>query len=403
MSLRQLSEVERHRLELLTAAGIEYALLRPTATGLQKSIMDATAAVRNYLKTRGVHDFELQGRGAAKHGVKISAVFFNADAAIDTTASLYKPEAKPDRAGDPRICLYGLKKFAKPDDMLAIIENGGLLAVINITKTDLVRVLEETKRGPLWDFLADARKKANEVAMELLERLRRIAALGLVASVMDERADTAIGRTLEAALGIAMNSRRTPDYKGIEIKSHRLLKRRSKNSFFAQVPNWSISNFKSMTQILDAFGYPRGSEFKLNCTVSAATVNSQGLSLAIDQDTGILDEISADPRYGRFASWFLAELRQRLVEKHTETFWVHAKSHFQEGKEHFEFKSVVHTRQPIISQFDTLIEQGEITVDHMVSRQPSGKARERGPAFKIKPRSLTLLFPRNETYSLTVP
>ena len=42
---------------------------------------------------------------------------------------------------------------------------------------------------------------------------------GFVPSIMNIRADTAVGRTLETALGIPINSAKEPDYRGIELKS----------------------------------------------------------------------------------------------------------------------------------------------------------------------------------------
>ena len=71
-----------------------------------------------------------------------------------------------------------------------------------------------------------------------------------------------------------------------------------------------------------------------------------------------------------------------------------------DGKEHFQYKEVEHTKKPIASQFDILLEQGIITLDHLIKRNSKGKVVEKGPLFKIKPNSLDLLFPPSEKYSL---
>jgi len=63
MPLRKLTEIERQRLERLTAEAIDVTLLQPTRTGLEKSILDATAPVRNYLLENGLHDYQGQGQG----------------------------------------------------------------------------------------------------------------------------------------------------------------------------------------------------------------------------------------------------------------------------------------------------------------------------------------------------
>ena len=66
----------------------------------------------------------------------------------------------------------------------------------------------------------------------------------------------------------------------------------------------------------------------------------------------------------------------------------------------FQYKQVEHTRKPIVSQFDILLEQGVITLDHLIKRNSKGKVDEKGPLFKIKPNSLDLLFPLSNIYSL---
>jgi len=404
MPLRKLTEIERLRLKRLTAESVDATLLQPTRTALNKSIMDATEPVRDYLLDNSLHDYASQGRGARNHGVKLDAIIATENEQIPTQASLYKPEAKPTQDGDPRIWFYGLQKHADPDDMLAIIAHDGALIVLNITQVDVIKVLDEVKAGPLWDILQDLSRDANEIAQELLGKLRTLVAQGFLPSVMDKRADTAIGRSLEAALGIAMNSAKKPDYKGIELKSYRRARtasRENRKQLFAKVPNWEISKFDSMTDILDAFGYYRDGRDRLNCTVSAANTNSQGLTFAIDDKRGILNEVSPSSEHGAFASWYLSELRDALAAKHAETFWIAAKVHGIDGREHFEFTDVTHTRKPILTQFDILVEQGEITMDHMMKRLDSGRAHERGPSFKIASGSLDLLFPPPRTYELS--
>lgn len=212
-------------------------------------------------------------------------------------------------------------------------------------------------------------------------------------------ADTSVGRTLETALGIDINSSKQPDYKGIELKSFRSSRTNRKN-LFAQVPDWNLSKFKSSAEILDAFGHKRGDDFKLYCTVSAITRNSQGLTLKLDSDIKQLIENSDKTEIGDFVVWPLKTLHNRLLEKHKETFWVEATSTYIDGIEHFQYSMVEHTKKPITSRFDILIDQGIITLDHLIKRTTNGKVVEKGPIFKIKPSGLHLLFPPSEKYNL---
>lgn len=213
------------------------------------------------------------------------------------------------------------------------------------------------------------------------------------------KADTAIGRTLETLLGIDINSSKKPDYKGIEIKSYRD-KRGNRKNLFAQVPDWNLSKFKSSAEILNAFGYSRGEDFKLYCTVSTLVRNSQGLKLKMESEISQLIENSDKSSIGDFVVWGLETLHKRLLEKHNETFWIAADSIMIEGKEHFQYKKVEHTKKPIVSQFDILLEQGIITLDHLIKRKSTGSVVEKGPIFKIKPNALDLLFPPSKLYSL---
>jgi hypothetical protein len=137
MPIRELTDTELDRLKLLSNEAIEVALIHLTATILRKSIIDATGAVRAFLRSNKIHNFAIQGRGAKEYGVKLLASYFEGDAAKSVTVSLYKPKAKPAKDGDPRICIYGLSEMASAGDILAVMSVGGRLAIINITRADI--------------------------------------------------------------------------------------------------------------------------------------------------------------------------------------------------------------------------------------------------------------------------
>lgn len=399
MPLRQLTDIERNRLKRLTGESVDVSLIQPTRTGLQKSILDATAPIRNYLRENGLHDYDHQLQGV-DHRIYLEGELMEAHLVRPSRVSLYRPETKN---GDPRIWFKGLPEYALADDMLAITAHAGRLIVINLTRIDLDHVLDVQRHGALWEVIQQINGEATSIAQELLARLRNIAGRGLVPSVMNARADTAIGRTLEDALGIAMNSSREPDYRGIELKSYRQApkaSRETRKNLFAQVPKWEISKFKSSTEILDNFGYDRGEQFKLYCEVSTRRPNSQGLFFKINDRSGQLDECSTRAEIGAFASWMMADLRSCLLAKHNETFWVGGRAHMIDGREHFDFVDVLHTKKPIASQFDILLEQGEITMDHLIKRNARGRGSEKGPLFKINKSALGLLFPPPESYAL---
>ena len=391
--MRQLSTVEIIRLKLLTEKSIELCLIEPTENGLLKSIMDATSSVRAYLKSKSVHNFELQKQGA-ENKIQIPSFLISSNEFTSSIASLYRPNTKK---GDHRIWFKGLGNYANANDILGIITFEDVLYVLNITQLDLQSLLSEKVSNPLNELVNELNHISNEIAEELLIKLKKIASKGFVPAIL--QADTSIGRTLEHLLGIPMNSSKTPDYKGIELKSFRDI-RTSRKNLFAQVPFWDLSKFKSSSEILNNFGYTREGIFRLYCTVTSKVRNSQGLQLKVEPLFSYLMENSDKPLINDFVVWKLEDLHHTLLTKHKETFWISADSKKQEGKEFFLYKKVEHTRKPIVSQFDILLEQGIITLDHLIKRLPSGVVREKGPLFKLIPSALGLLFPPSQSYLL---
>lgn len=391
--MRQLTTLEIERIKVLTEKSVELCLIEPTATGLQKSIMDATGSVRTYLRSNYIHDFEAQRQGQ-ENKIQVDTFFIQPQGFIKSIASLYRPNTKK---GDPRIWFKGLGGYSNPNDILGIIAFEEKLYVVNITQLDLHELIRSNYFNPLQDLVNEIKSISSRVSDELLSLLKEIASKGPVPAAL--QADTAIGRTLESLLGIAINSSKKPDYKGIELKSFRDARGNRKN-LFAQVPDWHLSKFKSSAEILNEFGYKRGDDFKLYCTVSTLIRNSQGLKLKVDMEMQRLIENSDRVDIGDFVVWGLEMLHKRLLEKHNETFWIAADSLFIDGKEHFQYKKVEHTKKPIVSQFDILLEQGIITLDHLIKRKVTGSVVEKGPIFKIKPNALDLLFPPSQIYSL---
>jgi hypothetical protein len=393
--MRQLTKLEIDRIKILTEKSVELCLIEPTGTGLEKSIMDATGSVRTYLKASNIHDYELQKQGAKEHGVYVKTNLVIETKLIETNTSLYRPKAKG-KSGDPRIWISKLPELVNANDIVGLIAFENELYILNITRLDLQKLIESIIANPLQDLVNDINKISNQVAEELLYLLRKIA-LNPVSGLL--QADTSIGRTLERLLGIEINSSKKPDYKGIELKSYRD-KKNSRKNLFAQVPEWDLSKFKSSTEILNNFGYSTSKGFRFYCTVSSTMRNPNGLLLKVDSELQQLIENSSKASIGDFAVWSLGLLHRRLLEKHSETFWVAADSIMIEDKEHFQFTKVRHTRKPIISQFDMLLEQGAITLDHLIDRTATGRADEKGPIFKLKPKGLDLLFPPSQSYSL---
>lgn len=394
-------------LRYFTHKGIEVAFLVPTETGMRKSIMDATAPVRDFLRESGIHDFNSQPQGQA-HKKSIPTRVVTCDGIYDTSASLYRPATKK---GDPRIWINGLKSYADPSNVLALVATGdGGLLVINASRPGLVPGVASNSAGllvvrdaaciDLDKLLAPLVRKSSEAAEELLSELRRIGGAWHPGKPGPKR-DLEVGRLLEELLGISANSSKAPDYRGIEIKASRK-RGGTRQTLFAKVPDWTISPLKSSAEILDAFGYQRNPKYdkQLRCTVSTRAQNTQGLYLTVEDASNRLLEASNRPGLPKVAYWPMEQLQGALREKHPETFWVSAASKKIGEHEHSRYEHVLHTQRPLTSALPTLLESGVITLDHLITRSKEGAVREQGPLFRIHRKDMDLLFPPGVLHTL---
>lgn len=391
--MRVLTETEQSKIKILTKNQVSLSLIEPTETGLNKSIMDATGSVRSFLKENNIHDYDLQGQGP-ENKVHIEAIIYQDFKVIHSTASLYRPQTKK---GDPRIWFSGLTKIANPNDIIAIVFFDDCLHIFNLTRLDIRALIDSATTNPFKELVSAINFEESEIAIELLNKLKLIAKSGYVKSVVNS--DTGIGRTIELLLGIKMNSSKSPDYNGIELKSFRDY-RNNRKGLFGKTPDWELSKFKSRVEILDAFGYWENGVFRLYNTIRGTGRNAQGLILKIEDKKDWLVENSDRPEIGDFLVWRLETLRKELLKKHKETFWIKADSKIEDNNEYFYFKEVEHTKNPMIDKFEILVETGAITLDYPIKRMPDGKVKDKGCNFKLKANCLDLLFPPSEIYNL---
>ena len=379
--------------------GVEAGYVVPTDTGMSKSIIDAHESVRRFLKSKSLHDFDLQKQGPDnKKLVPVKLVL--PDRIEDRELSLYRPQTKK---GDPRMWIGRLREYANPLNLIALITgSNGMLYVVNCSRQD-VWASRERPGTPFHQLLLNAAK--SDVAEELLEKLRVISSKGFVESL--RRGPTGIGFTLESMLGIAANSSRSPDYKGIELKSGRVAKSgrpRTRSDLFSQVPNWQISSLKSGREILATYGYFNEAEqrIQLYCTIKN-NPNPQGLFMRVNNSGDMVENLArtSDNIEEPVVVWILDKLEKALAAKHRETFWVKAQRRTQSGREQFHYTSVTHTRSPMINNFGLLVDAGKIELDYTLHLKPNGTARDHGYKFKIWPRNFDLLFPPPINYALS--
>ena len=258
-------------LELLTRNDIDATLIVPTPTGLDKSILDATEPVRDYLLARGLHDYSRQGQGQSEK-IQLDGYFVRPAHLEPTRVSLYRPVTK---RGDPRIWLgEPTKRNARPFNLLALVALAGELYIANLSDPAVRESLSDPA-SPFGKVLARTRRGPSPVVAELLGLLREVAGKGFIRTLRP--GDTGVGMTLETMLGIAANSRQAPDFKGIELKAKRHGRSLNRSSLFSQVPDWKLSPVGSAMGLLRRRGYERGGRLQLYHELDSRRPNSLGL------------------------------------------------------------------------------------------------------------------------------
>lgn len=394
--MRSLSPKEEGNEKIIAQTIGQYALLHATRTGLEKCTFDATESIRTLFRKAGFHDYNSQGRGRADCGVEKPAVFIYENLCQESTVSLYKPKAKPRQGGDPRFWLRGAKEFLLPDEIVAIFIHNRKCCLINLSREKL-RDPKATEKPPLFidKFLQECEESLLGLANELIVKLRDLAKKGPLIAPPHDRG---VGYAVEKALGLKINSRGIPDYKGkIEIKAGR---ENSKTTLFSLAPNWELAKEKNILHssyinrfctsakcILQRYGYYRWGRWNLQCDVTTRNFNSQGLRLYLDQKEGTLTE-SCRQQPNQVAIWSLDSVYKSFENKHPETMFIKARRQKKSSKEiAFFLEKATYVRTPCLSKFSDLLSCGIIQLGH---RQSS--THDHGTCFKISPKKVSQLF-----------
>ena len=152
---------------------------------------------------------------------------------------------------------------------------------------------------------------------------------------------------------------------------------------------------------------PRGStvaRLQLYETFRVSRPNAYDLVLEVDQNNDQLQLLHQETQLRKYVSaWYLSTLKQALLLKHHETFWVKAVSENRDGQEWFRYDKILHTKNPNTSLLAPLLEADKITVDLAAHYNPDGKWRDHGMLFKMLPIDLPLLLGDPIEYDLTHP
>ena len=137
--------------------------------------------------------------------------------------------------------------------------------------------------------------------------------------------------------------------------------------------------------------------------LSAIKFNSYNMKLKLDFDNDLLHQVCLEKDVEvNDVSWELPVLKQRVLQKHKETFWVSAVTRGKSGdvNEEFFYSEVKHTGKIDPSIFPTLLETGVITLDYLIKELKPEVAKDQGYLFKMSSKNLDLLFSSVNYYSL---
>jgi hypothetical protein len=388
----------------ISKVSASFAFMTITQTGLKKSIMDATIAVRFFLKDSALHDYAEQRQGQ-NYKKTINAHLVNEDKIIKSKASLYRPMTKK---GDPRIWFSGLKQYASEKDLILLFAIKKELYLANLSNGRIWNSF--VTKGQLFQLLTSSSKETINIRDELIEVLRKINKKGLIEATT--KGATAVGDTLEHELGIKRNNSTNPDYKGIELKASRTRnkgsrKQKNRITLFSKVPDAGMT-YRKILNKYGKFQKPKGSSnfrWQLYDTLKSKRVNSYGLFLKVNDKDKRLDMFYSqvkkvnDSSKKYVSSWKYDNLTSILKKKHKETFFVEAHSKKINGIEYFRYDKVLYTQNPNTSLLFALFEYDTITVD-LLAHISKKKYRDHGCLFKIHPDSLSLLFGTQEPIDL---
>jgi anti-sigma regulatory factor (Ser/Thr protein kinase) len=130
-------------LNKLLPNGISFQL---TPTMLVKSTIDANKAIRDFLSKNSIFNFEELSKGEKE---LINCQLFSNGNIFLRQVSLVRPQAKPDKPGDPRIWIYNLNKNIKANDWIYFAFRDDIFFVIPISTNDQFKNQIESVFGEL--------------------------------------------------------------------------------------------------------------------------------------------------------------------------------------------------------------------------------------------------------------
>lgn len=396
--MRAYTEIEEVNVTFLTQQCIDYALVRVTVDGCKKSMLEVAGSVRYYFEKSGIHDYANQLKGQ-EHKVTLSSFIWDGSFAYLTKTSLFRCETA---SGDSCIWTDGMEKYCKPNDILALIYYSKRLHIINLTRIDVQSICTSEIHTPLKHFINSAHRHVRAASEEIADFMQ----LTVGWHPYDKKSKlTPVQEIARILPGIKVNSSNFPTYKGIELRN-KLDGRTTFDPFsrylFTQAPDWKSSQLHSAKEIVNVYGFCRDRKKRhLDNTMSCLTLNSQNLGLTLYPDKDILAIEEKKPKVGPnntvtytkvadVAFWQLSVLRNCLLSEFHEAFCFYIWRGDVRGCRCWTSASITHSKNPIVSQLDYLLETGYITVEMV---QPRSDRNSYKFKFYLKKEAMDILFP----------
>lgn len=224
---------------------------------------------------------------------------------------------------------------------------------------------------------------------ELTRKLRDLRRLGFVNS--QRQGSTGVGYTLEKLLGLDENNLPIPDLGGrVEVKATRSDSNALVTLFTFNRSVWNVPQ----REAIERFGYvDKAGRLALKSTVSATSVNGQGLRLLLSNGPQMSASVVHSPSGEILATWGIYHLIGKFVTKFERMLLVRAdRRKSADGTEQFHYVEAELVSEPRDREFLEAMRQGAVRIDIRMHITEKGSVRNRGTALRVGERELSMLF-----------
>lgn len=244
----------------------------------------------------------------------------------------------------------------------------------------------------------------SENEKQILVELKALSTKGKIKAI--NSAPNAVGMTFKKAMGINSTNYVNNRYRGFTLRATTNVERgNSLVNLFAKVPNWKKSECKSSSEILDKYGtnnQEKKFEKSIFCTVNSLRPNSFGFKLIVDNNNKVIYEnfYKDKGQSLNVCVWDFDVLEKKLSELNY-SIKIKGDKYKNNNQTYFHYSYATFTGQSSFKHFLDLVEDGSITLDHLISRKIGDKAtKEKGPKFRISENSFHRLFPNSKYIDL---